>query len=185
MITPLKIVIIGLSAQPNRGAELRSASQASSSIPLTYPLITSPNTSHKISFKMFKKEYAQFSSLLSILPVLARANKNSISPGSKSKVKSSVQRSLRTQLITTYPLLAPHIDEIIPKKEQLDAMKMYPAPSSPQTSLPLLFLRYTRSICSLSTIPNPTLTLSIPVTQTRQSNALSHWFHTTVLPAYD
>ena len=48
----------------------------------------------------------------------------SISPGSKSKVKSSVQRAIRTQLVTTYPLLAPHIDEIIPKKEQLDAMKM-------------------------------------------------------------
>ncbi|KAI9644749.1 translation machinery-associated protein 20 [Ciborinia camelliae] len=51
--------------------------------------------------------------------------KKDISPGSKSKVKSSVQRAIRTQLVTTYPLLAPHIDEIIPKKEQLDAMKMF------------------------------------------------------------
>ncbi|KAF4614339.1 hypothetical protein G7Y89_g15399 [Cudoniella acicularis] len=50
--------------------------------------------------------------------------KKDISPGSKSKVKSSVQRAIRTQLITTYPLLTPHIDEIIPKKEQLDAMKI-------------------------------------------------------------
>ncbi|CAD6446714.1 43d22256-ba3a-44c2-b61b-33ae194be13c [Sclerotinia trifoliorum] len=50
--------------------------------------------------------------------------KKDISPGSKSKVKSSVQRAIRTQLVTTYPLLAPHIDEIIPKKEQLDAMKI-------------------------------------------------------------
>ncbi|TVY25795.1 Translation machinery-associated protein, partial [Lachnellula hyalina] len=50
--------------------------------------------------------------------------KKDISPGSKSKVKSSVQRAIRNQLVTTYPLLAPHIDEIIPKKEQLDAMKM-------------------------------------------------------------
>ncbi|CAG8982778.1 hypothetical protein HYALB_00001059 [Hymenoscyphus albidus] len=50
--------------------------------------------------------------------------KKDISPGSKSKVKSSVQRAIRTQITTTYPLLAPHIDEIIPKKEQLDAMKM-------------------------------------------------------------
>jgi len=49
----------------------------------------------------------------------------SLSPGSKSKVKSSVQRAIRTQLVQTYPLLAPHIDEIVPKKEQLDAMKMY------------------------------------------------------------
>ncbi|PQE25703.1 translation machinery-associated 20 protein [Rutstroemia sp. NJR-2017a BBW] len=50
--------------------------------------------------------------------------KKDISPGSKSKVKSSVQRAIRTQLTTTYPLLTPHIDEIIPKKEQLDAMKI-------------------------------------------------------------
>ncbi|TQS37671.1 hypothetical protein Golomagni_01846 [Golovinomyces magnicellulatus] len=60
---------------------------------------------------MFKKEYHCFS-----VP--------SISPGSKSKVKSSVQRSLRAQLIRVYPLLTPYIDEIIPKKEQLEAMKM-------------------------------------------------------------
>ncbi|KAG4422890.1 hypothetical protein IFR04_003960 [Cadophora malorum] len=51
--------------------------------------------------------------------------KKDLSPGSKSKVKSSVQRAIRTQLVQTYPLLAPHIDEIVPKKEQLDAMKMY------------------------------------------------------------
>ncbi|KAM3074170.1 translation machinery-associated protein 20 [Clarireedia jacksonii] len=50
--------------------------------------------------------------------------KKDISAGSKSKVKSSVQRAIRTQLTTTYPLLTPHIDEIIPKKEQLDAMKI-------------------------------------------------------------
>jgi hypothetical protein len=53
----------------------------------------------------------------------------SITPGSKSKVKSSVQRAIRTQIVQTYPLLAPYIDEIIPKKEQLDVMKMY-CPSS-------------------------------------------------------
>jgi hypothetical protein len=40
--------------------------------------------------------------------------------------------------VTTYPLLAPHIDEIIPKKEQLDAMKMYAYPS-PLLSLSLSF----------------------------------------------
>ncbi|CCU75448.1 unnamed protein product [Blumeria hordei] len=50
--------------------------------------------------------------------------KKNITPGSKSKVKSSVQRSLRTQLIQTYPLLSPYIDEIVPKKEQLEAMKI-------------------------------------------------------------
>ncbi|KAI1004244.1 hypothetical protein K3495_g3964 [Podosphaera aphanis] len=50
--------------------------------------------------------------------------KKDISPGSKSKVKSSIQRALRAQLVQTYPLLAPHIDEIVPKKEQLDAMKI-------------------------------------------------------------
>ncbi|KAK6586161.1 hypothetical protein PZA11_001218 [Diplocarpon coronariae] len=50
--------------------------------------------------------------------------RSSLTPGSKSKVKSSIQRSLRTQFVQTYPLLAPHIDEIIPKKEQLDAMKI-------------------------------------------------------------
>ncbi|OBT75025.1 hypothetical protein VF21_06354 [Pseudogymnoascus sp. 05NY08] len=50
--------------------------------------------------------------------------KKDISPGSKSKVKSSIQRALRTQLCTTYPLLTPYIDEVVPKKEQLDAMKI-------------------------------------------------------------
>jgi len=49
--------------------------------------------------------------------------KKDVAPGSKSKVKSSVQRAIRTQICTIYPLLAPHIDEVIPKKEQLDMMK--------------------------------------------------------------
>jgi hypothetical protein len=75
---------------------------------------------------MFKKEFACLCSLKHI-----NANKPSISPGSKSKVKSSVQRAIRTQLVNTYPLLAPHIDEIIPKKEQLDAMKMCGPTRSP------------------------------------------------------
>ncbi|KAI4177243.1 MAG: hypothetical protein LQ348_005874 [Seirophora lacunosa] len=47
-----------------------------------------------------------------------------ISPGAKSKVKSSVQRAIRTKITETYPLLAPHIDEIIPKKSQLDLLKL-------------------------------------------------------------
>ncbi|KAI4173646.1 MAG: hypothetical protein LQ343_002821 [Gyalolechia ehrenbergii] len=50
--------------------------------------------------------------------------KKDISPGAKSKVKSSVQRAIRTKITETYPLLAPHIDEIIPKKSQLDLLKL-------------------------------------------------------------
>lgn len=46
------------------------------------------------------------------------------SPGAKSKVKSSAQRALRTKLIETYPKLEPYIDEILPKKEQLDVTKI-------------------------------------------------------------
>jgi hypothetical protein len=183
MIAPLHIVI-GLSAQPNRGAEFRSALQPSTSSPSYQPLNYIPQYHRPNTIQDVQERVCSISLLLSILPVLARANGNSISPGSKSKVKSSVQRSLRNQLITTYPLLAPHIDEIIPKKEQLDAMKMYPAPSPPQSSLPLLFV--TRVYLLLANkSSNPTLTPAIPVTQTRQSNAVSHWFHTTVLPAYD
>ncbi|KAF6220865.1 hypothetical protein HO133_002545 [Letharia lupina] len=50
--------------------------------------------------------------------------KLNISAGAKSKVKSSVQRAIRTKVCETYPLLAPHIDEIIPKKSQLDLLKL-------------------------------------------------------------
>jgi len=42
---------------------------------------------------------------------------------SKTKVKSSVQRGLRTKIAEEYPLLAPYVDEIIPKKSQLDLIK--------------------------------------------------------------
>ncbi|KAI0125465.1 PUA domain-containing protein [Xylariales sp. AK1849] len=42
----------------------------------------------------------------------------------KSKLKSSVQRSLRQSLLTTYPLLNSYIDEILPKKGPLEAMKL-------------------------------------------------------------
>ncbi|MCJ1459627.1 translation machinery-associated protein 20 [Mycoblastus sanguinarius] len=51
--------------------------------------------------------------------------KKDISAGAKSKVKSSVQRAIRTKIVETYPLLAPHIDELIPKKSQLDLLKLY------------------------------------------------------------
>ncbi|KAL8729312.1 MAG: hypothetical protein Q9166_004809 [cf. Caloplaca sp. 2 TL-2023] len=50
--------------------------------------------------------------------------KKDISPGAKSKVKSSVQRAIRTKITETYPLLTPHIDELIPKKSQLDLLKL-------------------------------------------------------------
>jgi hypothetical protein len=92
----------------------------------------------KPNSRCLRRSTSQRCRIYSILPHFhALPNNSSISPGSKSKVKSSVQRSLRTQLITVYPLLAPHIDEIVPKKEQLDAMKMYDtyySPPSPRLS---------------------------------------------------
>jgi len=50
--------------------------------------------------------------------------KKDVAAGGKSKVKSSVQRTLRAKLLETYPLLEPYIDEIMPKKEQLDQIKL-------------------------------------------------------------
>ncbi|SPO04086.1 probable translation machinery-associated protein 20 [Cephalotrichum gorgonifer] len=50
--------------------------------------------------------------------------KKDISPGPKAKVKSSVQRALRQSLTTTYPLLAPHIDVVLPKKADLSMAKL-------------------------------------------------------------
>lgn len=50
--------------------------------------------------------------------------KKDVFPGSKSKVKSSVQRAIRAQVVETYPLLEPYMDEVMPKKAQLDAMKI-------------------------------------------------------------
>jgi len=50
--------------------------------------------------------------------------KKDVTPGGRSKVKSSVQRTLRAKLVDTYPLLEPYIDEILPKKEQLDVVKL-------------------------------------------------------------
>lgn len=49
---------------------------------------------------------------------------SSLSSGPKSKVKSSVQRGIRTKILDTYPLLEPYIDDILPKKEQLDLVKI-------------------------------------------------------------
>ncbi|KAI0021218.1 translation machinery-associated protein [Xylariomycetidae sp. FL0641] len=50
--------------------------------------------------------------------------KKEITSAPKSKLKSSVQRSLRQSLLTTYPLLTPYIDEVLPKKGSLEAMKL-------------------------------------------------------------
>ncbi|KAI1762969.1 translation machinery-associated protein [Hypoxylon sp. FL1150] len=50
--------------------------------------------------------------------------KKEINTAPKSKLKSSVQRSLRQSLLTTYPLLNPYMDEILPKKGSLEAMKL-------------------------------------------------------------
>ncbi|KAF4585372.1 translation machinery-associated protein 20 [Ophiocordyceps camponoti-floridani] len=50
--------------------------------------------------------------------------KKEITPGPKQKLKSSAQRTLRQSLQTTYPLLAPYMDEVLPKKASLDSMKL-------------------------------------------------------------
>lgn len=47
-----------------------------------------------------------------------------INPAPKQKLKSSVQRSLRQALLSTYPLMTPYIDEILPKKSSLESMKL-------------------------------------------------------------
>lgn len=136
---------------------------------------------------MFKKEYALLTSL-SLRPQIICACANyvlrSISPGSKSKVKSSVQRAIRTQIVNTYPLLAPYIDEIIPKKEQLDAMKMCVLLRSP----------YPRPACARAPhFPSTTLKITFGIVdanccinvQTRKSNALPHRPHPPLLPTHD
>ncbi|KAM0512972.1 hypothetical protein ACHAPE_008332 [Trichoderma viride] len=42
----------------------------------------------------------------------------------KQKLKSSAQRALRQNLLATYPLLTPYIEEILPKKASLASMKL-------------------------------------------------------------
>ncbi|KAL1895117.1 translation machinery-associated protein 20 [Ceratocystis pirilliformis] len=42
----------------------------------------------------------------------------------KQKLKSSIQRGLRQSLLSTYPLLAPHGDAIMPKKGALESIKL-------------------------------------------------------------
>lgn len=119
----------GSTNHPNRGAEKQNQNRI-----LTYPnpvhlpqppTLPSPclRKSKHVPFQ-YLYSYATWETKRGVFGRGMPADKSSLSPGSKSKVKSSVQRALRTQLVTTYPLLAPYIDEIIPKKEQLDAMKM-------------------------------------------------------------
>ncbi|KAI9810718.1 MAG: translation machinery-associated protein 20 [Phylliscum demangeonii] len=51
--------------------------------------------------------------------------KKEIGPGSnKTKVKSSVQRAIRAQALETYQALAPYVEEMMPKKSQLDLIKL-------------------------------------------------------------
>lgn len=40
-------------------------------------------------------------------------------------MKSSVQRGLRQRFVEAYPGFEPYIDDILPKKAQLDAVKLY------------------------------------------------------------
>ena len=54
----------------------------------------------------------------------ATANPSRLQPSPKQKLKSSVQRSLRSALLETYPLLTPYIDEVLPKKGSLESMKL-------------------------------------------------------------
>jgi malignant T-cell-amplified sequence len=50
--------------------------------------------------------------------------KKDLTAGSKSKVKSSVARGIRAKVLDTYPGLEPHIEELMPKKGQLDIIKL-------------------------------------------------------------
>lgn len=50
---------------------------------------------------------------------------SSITSGAKSKVKSSAQRAIRSKVLEEYPKLEPYIEDILPKKEQLDLVKLY------------------------------------------------------------
>ncbi|ORY02359.1 hypothetical protein BCR34DRAFT_574185 [Clohesyomyces aquaticus] len=50
--------------------------------------------------------------------------KKDATPGAKSKVKSSAQRAIRAKVLEEYPKLEPYIEEIMPKKEQLDLVKL-------------------------------------------------------------
>jgi hypothetical protein len=111
----------GHPAHPNCGAIITYASKPTSRKASTFRC---NNSNFKICSKNVQERVIQTPKAPNTPCSCTNLEIDSISPGSKSKVKSSVQRAIRTQIVTTYPLLAPYIDEIIPKKEQLDAMKM-------------------------------------------------------------
>ncbi|RMD40240.1 hypothetical protein DV735_g4892, partial [Chaetothyriales sp. CBS 134920] len=50
--------------------------------------------------------------------------KKDLTAGSKTKVKSSVQRAIRAKVLETYPQLEVHMEAIMPKKSQLDLIKL-------------------------------------------------------------
>lgn len=56
---------------------------------------------------------------------------SSLQLGVSSKVKSSVQRSLRNKFVEQYPGFEPYIEEILPKKASLLAAKLCVFPSAP------------------------------------------------------
>ncbi|KAK6539690.1 translation machinery-associated protein 20 [Orbilia ellipsospora] len=49
--------------------------------------------------------------------------KKPVSASGKTKIKSSVQRNIRQKICEQFPLLAPNIDDVLPKKAQLDLIK--------------------------------------------------------------
>jgi hypothetical protein len=61
-----------------------------------------------------------------------------IPPSNRSKVKSSVQRGLRQKLLETYPGFEPYIEEIMPKKASLEAVKLYVSPQYHPFTIPPL-----------------------------------------------
>ena len=73
---------------------------------------------------MFKKESVSHALHLQIQALTS----DSLTPGAKSKVKSSAQRAIRAKAIETYPRLEPYMDDIMPKKEQIDLVKVYVDP---------------------------------------------------------
>ena len=81
-------------------------------LPISLPLPTPPTPSPP-SFKPREEKEAN-----------AKKPQKSISPGAKSKVKSSTQRGIRAKILEQYPLLEPVIEEIMPKREQLDVVKL-------------------------------------------------------------
>ncbi|THD00031.1 hypothetical protein EYZ11_000483 [Aspergillus tanneri] len=74
--------------------------------------------------------------------------KKEIPPSSRSKVKSSVQRGLRQRFLETYPGFEPYIEEILPKKAQLDAVKFTPLFYQPLDGPPIPHLKLVHSFPS-------------------------------------